>query len=287
MILADFAELLITILTDIIKAMPIILGVIIIILIGYAVASLAGKAANKVIEKIGIERSFERTITGKTFRSAGLDLSSFIGTIIKAFIIILSVSLAVEISNISGTIGDYLSIMANYLPRLPGGIIVIVFGIMLADFLSTSAGRILRVLFSEAKHEIDNMLENLLLIGLIAFVILLGLDTMLLPGNIIYPLILGFVIIGAGVVLTDAVIKTITDDHSEFKIIAGYTKFVFYSILLIIGTGAIFATFTGVTEIISNISWAFTLMFVIILIPVGYALLRNRKKNNLSSLKAS
>ncbi len=116
------------------------------------------------------------------------------------------------------------------------------------------------------------MLKNLLFIGLIAFILLLALDTMLLGGSTIYPLILGFVIIGVGISLTDALIKSITDDHAEFRGIAGYAKFVLYSIFLIIGTGAIFATFPGVTTIIGNVSWAFAIALAILLIPVAYGL---------------
>jgi hypothetical protein len=101
---------------------------------------------------------------------------------------------------------------------------------------------------------------------------------MLLSGSTIYPLILGFVIIGAGVALTDTLIKSITDDHSEFRTVAGYAKFVLYSIFLVIGAGAIFATFPGVTDVISNISWAFAVAFAITLIPIGYAIAKKMLK---------
>jgi hypothetical protein len=249
-----------------------VLAAIIIIVIGYVAGSLVGKATNKIVEKLGMERSFDQTLTGKAFRSAGLDLSNFIGSIIKAFIIVLSIILAVQTINIGGTFGAYLTTIADYLPRLLGGILIIVFGTVFVDFLATFIGKMLRPMFPEAKVEIADMLKNLLLIGLIAFIILLALDTMLLSGNTIYPLVLGFVIIGAGVALTDTLIKSITDDHSEFKTVAGYAKFVLYSIFLIIGAGAIFATFPGVTDVIANISWAFAIALAIMLIPIGYAI---------------
>lgn len=276
--MVDIIELFTNLATDIVNAIPAVLAAIIIILIGYAIGSLVGKAANKIVEKIGVKKSFEQTMTGKSFRSAGLDLSNIIGATIKAFIVILSIILAIQVINIGGTFGAYLSIIADYLPRLLGGILIIVFGTVFVDFLATFIGKILRPMFPEAKVEIADMLKNLLLIGLIAFIVLLALDTMLLAGNIIYPLVLGFVIIGAGVALTDTLIKSITDDHSEFKTVAGFAKFVLYSIFLIIGAGAIFATFPGVTEIIANISWAFAIALAIMLIPVGYAIAKKMSK---------
>ena len=263
---------------DIITAIPAILAAVIIIVVGYAIGLVVGKAANKLITKLGIERSFDQTVAGKAFRSAGLDLSNFIGGIVTAFITILAIILAIEVLAVGGTIGAYLTSIANYLPRLLGGILIIVFGTVLVDFLATLIGRMIRPMFPEAKVEIADMLKNLLFIGLVAFILLLALDVMLLSGSTIYPLILGFVLIGAGIALTDGLIKSITDDHEEFRSVAGYAKFVLYAIFLIIGTGGIFATFPGVTNIIANVSWAFAVAFAIILIPIAYAIAKKMSK---------
>jgi len=263
---------------DMIAAIPSVIAAIIVILIGYAIGIVVGKAANKIIEKLGMERAFDQTVTGKAFRSAGLDLSSFIGGVLKAFITILAIILAIQILNVGGTIGAYLTTIADYLPRLLGGILIIVFGTVLVDFLASFIGRMIKPMFPEAKAEIADMLRNLLMIGLIAFILLLALDLMLLSGNTIYPLILGFVLIGAGIALTDGLIKSITDDHEEFKGVAGYAKFILYSIFLIIGAGAIFATFSGVTNIVANVSWAFAIALAIMLIPIAFALAKKLSK---------
>ena len=263
---------------DIIAAIPSIIAAIIIIVVGYAIGIAVGKAANKLVEKLGMEKSFDQTTTGKAFRNAGLDLSNFIGAILKTFITILAIILAIQILNVGGTIGTYLTTIANYLPRLLGGILIIVFGTVLVDFLASFIGKMIRPMFPEAKVEIADMLKNLLMIGLIAFVLLLALDLMLLQGETIYPLILGFVLIGAGIALTDGLIKSITDDHEEFRSVAGYAKFVLYSIFLIIGAGAIFATFSGVTNIVANISWAFAIALAIMLIPIAYAMAKKLSK---------
>ena len=276
--MVDIVEVLGNMATDIINALPAIIVAVIVILIGWAVGGMVGKAVNKLVEKLGFEKSFDQTMAGKAFRSAGLDLSNFIGGIVKAFIVILSIILAIQILNVGGTIGGYLATVADYLPKLLGGILIIVFGTVLVDFVASFIGRMLRPMFPEAKVEIADMLKNLLFIGLIAFIIYLALDTMLLSGNLIYPLILGFVIIGAGISLTDGLIKSITDDHAEFRAVAGYAKFVLYSIFLIIGAGAIFATFEGVTNVIANISWAFAIALAIMLIPVAFAMVKKISK---------
>lgn len=276
--MADIIEMLTQMLEDIIAFLPLLIAAIIVILVGYGVGSIVGRAVNKLIEKMGIEKNFDKSSTGRAFKSAGLDLSSFVGGVTKAFIIVLSIILAIQILNIGGTLGDYLTSVASYLPRLLGGILIIVMGTVLVDFLASLVGRTLKPVFPEAKAEIADMLKNLLLIGLISVILLIALDLMLLAGDLVYPLILGFVIIGAGIALTDGLIKSITDEHKEFKSVAGYAKFVLYSVFLIIGAGAIFATFENVTKVVANISWAFAIALAIMLIPIVYSMAKKVSK---------
>jgi hypothetical protein len=263
---------------NIVSAIPSIIVAIIVICLGYLIGKAAGKAVNRLVEKLGIEKGFDQTTTGKAFRSAGIDLSSFIGGVMRVFVGIIAVIFAIQILNVGGTIGSYLLSIANYLPRLLGGILIIVFGTVLVDFLATFVGRAMKPMFEESKAGIVDTLKNVLLIGLVAFVLLLALDVMLLSGSTIYPLILGFAVMGAGIALTDGLTKSIVEDHKEFKEIAGYAKFVLYSIFLIVGLGAVFATFGGVTTIVANISWAFAVALAIMLIPIAYALTKKMTK---------
>jgi len=270
--MADLTEALDNMLNEIIGAIPSILAAIIVIIIGVVVGILLGKATNRLVERFGLERAFDQTSAGRSFRESGMDLSNIVGWFVEGFIIILALIYAIEILNVGGSFGAYLITVADYLPRLLAGILIIILGVVFADLLATFIGKMIKPMFSPEKGEIADMLKNLLFIGLIAFVLLLAFDTMLLAGSTIYPLILGFVIIGVGLTLTDGLVKSITDEHAEFKEVAGYAKFVLYSIFLIIGAGAIFATFPGVTTIVANISWAFAIALAIMLLPVAYGM---------------
>ncbi|MCG7844256.1 MAG: hypothetical protein MIO90_02360 [Methanomassiliicoccales archaeon] len=276
--MVDLVAELENVLESIIDAIPAVIAAIIVLIIGYVVGTLVGKAVNKVVERMGVEKTFEQSATGRAFKSSGLDLSNLIGGVVMAFIFILAVVLAIQILDLGGSLGAYLTDVANYLPRLLAGLLIIILGAVLVDVLASFIGKILRPMFPEDKAEIADMLKNLLFIGLIAFILLLALDTMLLSGETVYPLILGFVIIAAGILLTDALIKSVTNEHVEFKDVAGYAKFVLYSIFLVIGAGAIFATYPGVTNIIANISWAFAIALAIMLIPVAFALTKKMTK---------
>jgi hypothetical protein len=276
--LTNLGELLNDVVSDVAAALPAIIAAIIVVIIGYFAGKFIGSAVNKLLEKMGIEKSFEETETGKTFKAAGLDLSSFVGGITTAFIVVISVVIAIQILNIGGTIGEFLVDLAAYLPRLLGGIVIIVVGSVLVGFLASLVGNTLKPIFPKAKVEIADMLKSLLQIGLIAVILVIALDLMLLSGELVYPLILGFVIIGAGIALTDGLIKSITDDHKEFRDVAGYAKFVLYSVFLLIGAGAIFSTFDGVTSIVANVSWAFAIAMGIVLIPVIYSMAKKMAK---------
>jgi hypothetical protein len=274
----DIGGMLSDFLSDVTGALPAVIAAIIVVVIGYFVGKFLGKAVNKLVEKMGLEKSFDETDAGKSFRSAGMDLSSFIGGVTTAFIIVISIVLAIQILNIGGPVGDFLVQIAAYLPRLLGGVVIIIVGTVLVGFLASLVGNTLKPVFPKAKSEIADMLKNLLQIGLVAVILMIALDLMLLSGDLVYPLILGFVIIGAGIALTDGLIKSITDDHKEFIPVAGYAKFVLYSIFLIIGAGAIFAAFEGVTNVIANISWAFAIAMGIMLVPVIFNLAKKMTK---------
>ncbi len=253
-------------------AIPGVIGAIIIIIIGVIIGWFVGKIVNRVIDRT-VEKSFDKSNIGKTFRASGFDLSKFIAGIVQAFIIVVAIIVAVGLLDIPGAIGQFLVDIASYLPRLLGGILVIVLGIVLVDFLASLVGSIIRPMFGEAKTEIADMLRNLLFIGLVAIILNIAFDLLLFTaGGLVYSLIIGFVIIGAGVILTDAIIKSITDDHKEFVTIAGFAKFILYAIFLLVGVGAIFSTFDGVTAIVGTIAWGFAIALAIILIPIVYSL---------------
>jgi hypothetical protein len=230
--------------------LPGVIGAIIVIIIGVIVGWGVGKIVNRLVDRT-VEKSFDKSRMGHAFRSAGFDL------------------------DIQGPVGTFLVQIAAYLPRLLGGILVIVLGIVFVDFLATLIGTTIRPMFGENKTEIADMLRNLLFIGLVAVILNIAFDLLLLTaGGLVYSLIIGFVIIGAGIALTDGLIKSITDDHKEFLSIAGYAKFILYAIFLLIGAGAIFSSFSGVTSIVGNIAWGFAIALAIVLIPIVYTLAR-------------
>ena len=109
--MSNIGDMLNDLLSDVICALPAIIAAIIIVIIGYVVGKFVGSAVNKLIEKMGIEKSFDETDTGKSFKSAGLDLSSFVGGITTAFILVISVVIAIQVLDIGGNVGSFLVVL--------------------------------------------------------------------------------------------------------------------------------------------------------------------------------
>jgi hypothetical protein len=251
---------------------------ILIILIAWAVGSVVGKAVNRLVEMTGLEKAFDKTDVGKAFRAAGIDLSNLIGMLVTAFVVVIGVVIAIGYLRIGGEAGVLLAQVAQYLPRLIGGIILLTVGIILVALLTDYIGKLIIGLFPKQFAEIGEMLRNLLLIGLIALIVSVALDLMLFTGPLVYPLILGTVIIGAGIFIGHTIVRNIVEDHSEFASVAPYAKFLLYLIFMMVGLGAIFANFPNTAHVVQNVAWGVAIAAGIMLAPIIYTLAKKMVK---------
>ena len=251
---------------------------LIIILIAWAVGSIVGRAVNRLVERTGLEKAFDRTDVGKAFRSAGIDLSNLIGMLVTAFIVAIGVVIAIGYLKIGGEAGALIADVARYLPRLVGGIILLTVGIILVALLTDYIGKLLTGLFPQQFVEIGEMLRNLLLVGLVALIVSIALDLMLFTGPLVYPLILGTVIIGAGIFIGHTVVRNIVEDHPEFAGVAPYAKFLVYLIFLMVGLGAIFAEYPQTAQVVQNVAWSVAIAAGLLLAPVIYTLAKRMAK---------
>lgn len=251
---------------------------LIIILIAWAVGSIVGRAVNRLVERTGLEKAFDRTDVGKAFRAAGIDLSNLIGMLVTAFIVAIGVVIAIGYLKIGGEAGALIADVARYLPRLVGGIILLTVGIILVALLTDYIGKLLTGLFPQQFVEIGEMLRNLLLVGLVALIVSIALDLMLFTGPLVYPLILGTVIIGAGIFIGHTVVRNIVEDHPEFAGVAPYAKFLVYLIFLMVGLGAIFAEYPQTAQVVQNVAWGVAIAAGLLLAPVIYTLAKRMAK---------
>ncbi len=252
-----------------IDRLPGIIGAIIVVLIGYIIGDLTGKAVNRIIEKF-VERPLDRTELGKTIRELGLDLSDLIGGLTKAFIISISIVAAIDMLDLSGRAGLLVVRVANYLPYLIGGITVLSIGTILALGFSKYIGGFLRKAFPENYSPLAIMVENFILLGLIAVIVTIALDLLQLQSTLVYPLIIGALVIAIGIFIADMALKIVIESHPEFKQLSPFLQFLIILVFLMIGVSAIFNNFPGTINIMTTLSWGVAIAFALILIPVVF-----------------
>ncbi|MEM0479024.1 MAG: hypothetical protein QXS16_01730 [Pyrobaculum sp.] len=254
---------------------------IIIVLIAWLIGSVVGKAVNRLIEKTGLEKAFDKTDVGKAFRAAGIDLSNLIGMLITAFIVVIGIVVALSYLRIGGEAGMLVAQIAEYLPRLIGGVILLTAGLILVALLTDYIGKLLTGLFPKQFVEIGEMLRNLLLVGLVALVISIALRLMLFVDELlVYPLILGTVIIGAGIFIGHTIVRNIVEDHPEFASAAPFAKFLLYTVFLMVGLGAIFANLPEAAQVVQNVAWGVAIAVGILLAPIVYTLAKKMVKES-------
>ncbi len=253
-------------------ALPDVLAAIVIIAVGYYVAGIAGRAVNTLIERSGIERIFDRTELGKAYRKAGIDLSDFIGGLVRAFVITVAILAAVGYLKIGGEAGFYISWVANYLVRIVGAVIVLTLGAALFELLATFIAQQFSVVIPEQRRDLVDLLKDILLVGLLAFLLTIVFNILLLPGNIVYPLILGVAAIALGIAVSERLVDNIAESHEEFRPVAGYAKFLLLLVFLIVGVAGIFGTVPGTSMVIEKLAWGVAIAAALMLVPVMYAL---------------
>jgi len=276
----EIKDVITNIVISIINAIPSIIAALIIIGLGYIVGEGVGKAVNKLVEITKIEENFDKTETGKAFRQAGIDLSSFIGSLTKAFVVVISLAVALQVLNIGGPVSQYIIFIADYLPRIIGAILVLTLGVVLFEFLTSFIAKALSTTLPERHKDLADLLKDLIMIGLIAVLVTVALNMLLLPGEYVYPLILGAVIIGVGISITERLVNSIVENHEEFKPVAGHAKFLLYLIFVIVGVAGMFSSFPGTSNVIANVAWGVAIAAALMLVPMIYRLSKDLIKQS-------
>jgi len=265
-------------LAQVIVAIPQLIGAAIIIGIGYYAGKIAGRAADALIEKSGVEKVFDKTELGKAYRGAGIDLSEFVGKLVWAFVTVLAVLAAVEYLSIGGLAGRYIAFTAGYLVRIVGAVIVLTLGAALFELFSSFVAKQFEVVLPQDKRDLADLVKDVLLVGLLAFLLSIVFNILLLPGSTVYPLILGVVAIALGITLSERLVDMIAKDHEEFRPVAGYAKFLILMLFLVIGAAGIFGTVPGTSTVIANLAWGFAIASGLLLVPVMYTLAKKMAK---------
>jgi len=116
-----------------VQLLPNLVAAIIILIVGYVVAYILGHAVKVLLWKLGLDKQVEKAKVSKAVGK--LRLSSIFGEITKWYIFIIFLQSAVDIVNL-GTLSLLLQEFVMWLPDVIAAILVIIFGLYLAHFLT-------------------------------------------------------------------------------------------------------------------------------------------------------
>lgn len=269
--MASLEEVLNTLWRSFINILPGVIAAVIWIIVGAIVAIVVGDIVTRVVRRY-IERPLTLTPFGKTLATLGLEFSELIGGLTKAFIIAITLVAAIGYIPLEGEAGAMIYSVVNYLPYLIGGIALITLGLVLAIALARYIGSILGASFGETYKHVTTLIENLLLVGLIAAVLTVSFTLLKIPSAFIYPLLLGSLAIAVGIFISIEAFKAIEANFPNFRPLTPFIQFILILAFLLIGMTAIFSQYPVVGDVTKMLSIGIAIAFGIVLIPIAFYL---------------
>ena len=115
---------------------PLIIGAVIVLIIGWIAGRVLGKAVAVLIEKLGFEKSFGKTTIGKAFLKTGwasfAEIADFIIRIIVYLFAIMAAADILGITYLTALIAQ----MIAYIPSLVAFVIILLVGLILVDYFA-------------------------------------------------------------------------------------------------------------------------------------------------------
>jgi Conserved TM helix. len=169
----------------IITYLPSIIGALIVLLIGWIVGRLLGKAVRIVLDKISEQHLVEKVADEASFsgsvKSAGITVG-YIGDIaVRIFVYLIAVLAAVDILNM-----DYMSklmtTIVEYIPHVVAFVVILIVGFLLSDYFIDFLGKYY------AKQDIQLITPVLFLMRIFLYFVIavLALSQLMLDLTIIY-----------------------------------------------------------------------------------------------------
>ena len=164
-----------------IEWIPAIIAALIILLIGWFAGKLAGKIIGTIIDKIGLGAAMDKTMFGDVVKSSGMTTAKFFDVLVRWFIYIIFIMAAINVLGIALLI-DFMNKLVVYIPHLIAGLLLLIVGLILVDFLMDWIGTQLKTREVASGDLIATILRALFSL----LIITLALDQMLIDTAIIY-----------------------------------------------------------------------------------------------------
>lgn len=169
-----FSQSLMSLWYGFVNFVPGLLGAIILFIIGWAVGSIVGKAITQLVAILKVDKLFESAGAKDFMNRAGLRLnvSGFIGGVVKWFIIVVFLMAALQIIGLT-QVNDFLrEAVLYYLPKVIIASLVLIIATVLADAMK----KLVRASAQAANIRSANMLGSITLYAIWIFAGIIALS---------------------------------------------------------------------------------------------------------------
>lgn len=171
---------------------PNLIMAIIVVLIGWAIASVVGKAVKKFFHTIKFDEALSKAGVEGVVKKAGLhlDSASFLGAVVKLFIIVAFLIAGFDILGLSQVTQFLQQIVLGYIPQLIVAVMILLVGAVIGDVLS----KIVIASTRTANISSAEVLGKITKWAVWVFAILVALSQMGIAGPFMQTLFTGFVV---------------------------------------------------------------------------------------------
>lgn len=124
------------------SSIPSILTSVAILVVGYLVGRTAGKVSSAIVKMVRIDDNFRSSLIGRQLTDAGYPFSRIISILVRFSIYILTIITALSVLRIY-FLEELGMMVANYLPRLIGALVIFLLGAMFIEWLADFMERLI------------------------------------------------------------------------------------------------------------------------------------------------
>ncbi|WP_424020024.1 mechanosensitive ion channel family protein (plasmid) [Halorientalis pallida] len=137
---AEVPDMVSSMLAEVVAFLPRLVGAILILVIGWLLGVGIGKAVGGLTDRIELDQLVLETPLGRLLGGTEQAISQAFGATVKWFVVALSVLAAADVLAIT-LLSEWIQTAVSYLPAFVGGLIVIVAGFVVADFVGDAMMR--------------------------------------------------------------------------------------------------------------------------------------------------
>lgn len=164
-----------------INFMPNLIGALIILFIGWIAGRIVGSIVGRITNRVGLDRSLRSTPLGRVSGDGDHEVANIFNLLARWLVYGIAILAAANVLAIPA-LSQWLTVALTYLPVFIGGVLIIVLGFILADFI----GNMIERTHTAGRAKYTFWIADAARIALYFVAIVVGLGTMGVDVTILY-----------------------------------------------------------------------------------------------------